>query len=682
MSLIAEDLSQIESLLSTYSRSLGFCILDTEFRYVAVNEAMAAMNGLKQQEHLGHTVRQVLGSLADQVEPEMSKLVATGKPRFDIQVSGVLPRRNETRHWIKHFFPIQRGNEGVVHIGCIVMDVTQQREMAATVSRLSIEMKLQMVRLQMLLNVGSLQAAQMEATVRHLSTDMKLQMDRLQMLLDVGSLLAANWNVAQVFPKISAPIRRILAHEYGGFWLHDPERRLLIRQAEDFPLGKGLTAGVEISSSNSPGERSLQMRSPLIFSREQLQAFDAEIVHRFLDEGMQSACCVPLLRPQGPLGVLVFGSTRPNAFQPEDLNLLNQVAAQLGIALENSRAAAEIEQLKRRLGEERKYLEDEKHTQVAFGEIIGESAALQKVLDQVATVADSDATVLILGETGTGKELIAHAIHRISRRKHRNFVKVNCAAIPTGLLESELFGHEKGAFTGAVSQKIGRMELANGGTLFLDEVGDISLELQPKLLGVLQDQEFERLGSTRTRHVNVRIIAATNRDLARSVVEHQFRNDLFYRLNVFPIRVPPLRERREDIPLLVRYFVRKFARRMNRPVESIPTDSMGALKAWSWPGNVRELENLMERSVILSPGPALRVPIADLQTSELGNDGPMDQSLSRAERQHIVRVLRETRGVLSGPKGAAQRLGLKRTTLQSKMHRLNITRQEYLGPAH
>jgi formate hydrogenlyase transcriptional activator len=303
------------------------------------------------------------------------------------------------------------------------------------------------------------------------------------------------------------------------------------------------------------------------------------------------------------------------------------------------------------------------------------------VLDQAATVAPSDATVLILGETGTGKELIARAIHRISRRKNSAFVKLNCAAIPTGLLESELFGHEKGAFTGAISQKIGRMELADGGTFFLDEVGEIPQELQPKLLRVLQDQEFERLGSNRTIRVNLRLVAATNRDLAKSVANQQFRSDLFYRLSVFPIRMPPLRERREDISMLVRHFVRKFSLRMNRNLESIPKETMELLTNWPWPGNVRELENLMERSVILSDGRVLKVPLADLRAeNSAGVD--VDRTLDSAERQHIIRTLRETGGILSGTNGAARKLGLKRTTLQSKMQRLNITRKDYFKPTN
>jgi formate hydrogenlyase transcriptional activator len=424
----------------------------------------------------------------------------------------------------------------------------------------------------------------------------------------------------------------------------------------------------------------MQECKPMIFSQEQLQGFDDEVAKGLLAEGLQSLCCVPLMRPKGPLGVVVLGSTRPDAFGTEDVQLINQVATQLAVAIENYRTAAEIELLKERLGDERSYLDGHTRSEGQFPEIVGDSAALKHVLDQVATVAASEATVLILGETGTGKELVAHAIHRMSRLKDGPFIKVNCAAIPTGLLESELFGHEKGAFTGAISRKIGRIELAHGGTLFLDEVGEISTELQPKLLRVLQDQEFERLGSNRTVRVKVRLVAATNRNLAERIAQGEFRSDLFYRLNVFPIRVPPLRERREDIPLLIRHFVRKFARRMDRFIETIPKETMKALMQFDWPGNVRELENLMERSVILSEGNALRVPLSELRTQSNSRTEEADRTLDMAERQHIIRVLRETRGVLSGPGGAARRLGLKRTTLQSKMQRLGIKREDYSDP--
>ena len=498
------------------------------------------------------------------------------------------------------------------------------------------------------------------------------------MLWDVSTIMASESNLQQAFPQISALIRRILHHEYAGFEVHDPSSGLLIRQAEDFPLGKGLLSSQPISPHNSPGGRSLQEGRALIFSKNEMQGFDAEMTKSLLAEGLQSLCCLPLLRPKRPLGVLVLGSTRPHAFHEEDLGLLDQIAAQFAVALENRRAMAEIEALKNRLAEEKKYLEGELRSEGHFSEIVGDSPALKQVLDQAATVAPCDATVLVLGETGTGKELIARALHRLSRRKDGAFIKLNCAAIPTGLLESELFGHEKGAFTGAVSPKIGRMELADGGTLFLDEVGEIPLELQPKLLRVLQDQEFERLGSNRTIKVNLRLVAATNRDLAESIAAHQFRSDLFYRLSVFPIRMPALRERREDIPLLVRYFVRKFALRMGRQIESIPKETMTVLRAWHWPGNVRELENLMERSVILSSGSALYVPLLELRGESAIVDSHPGHSLESAEREHILRVLRESGGVISGPNGAARRLGLKRTTLQSKMQRLKIAREDYL----
>ncbi len=505
--------------------------------------------------------------------------------------------------------------------------------------------------------------------------------ERMNAVLEVTSLLSSNWDIQQVFLRISATVRRVLRQEFASFVLHDPATGLLVRQAIDFPLGKGMIAAMQVVTRKSPAGLSMEEGSSKIFSKEQLLILEEEVARSFVAEGLESVCCVPLMRPKGPLGVFVVGSTRRDAFLDSDLSLLNQVAAQLATAIENHRAAVEIRQLKQRLGEERSYLKGESQPQADFGEIVGDSVALKQVLDQVSTVASSDATVMILGETGTGKELIARAIHQMSRRKDGSFVKVNCAAIPMGLLESELFGHEKGAFTGAVSRKIGRMELAEGGTLFLDEVGEIPMELQPKLLRVLQDQEFERLGGTRTVKVNLRLLAATNRNLAESMAQHEFRSDLFYRLNVFPIRLPALRERREDIPLLIRHFVHKFAGRMERYIETIPKDTMQALAQWDWPGNIRELENLMERSVILSEGSVLRVPLEEVRGQNKSSEVQDDRTLDSAERQHIVRLLKETGGVLSGPDGAAQRLGVKRTTLQSKMQRLGISRRDYSEPS-
>ena len=379
--------------------------------------------------------------------------------------------------------------------------------------------------------------------------------------------------------------------------------------------------------------------------------------------------------------------------------MLLQVGAQIAIAVENAMAFKEIDALKDKLAEEKLYLEEEIRSEFNFEEIVGDSASLKRALAQVEVVAPTDTSVLILGETGTGKELIARAIHNLSPRRQRTFVKVNCAAIPSGLLESELFGHERGAFTGALNQKIGRFELADHGTLFLDEVGDIPMELQPKLLRVLQEQEFERLGSNRTIKVDVRVVAATNQDLARQVADRTFRSDLYYRLNVFPIQIPALREHREDVPLLVRYFVQKFSRRLNKTVEYVPAEAMNALAAYSWPGNVRELENFIERAVLLSPGQGIARacfgiaggPEAPAAASSarcadalIGADSSSSAfalpassnvtTLEQAERAHILRALQQTKWRIGGPHGAAALLDMKRTTLQARMRKLNIRR--------
>ena len=391
---------------------------------------------------------------------------------------------------------------------------------------------------------------------------------------------------------------------------------------------------------------------------------------------MQSRCELPLTTARRKLGTLIFACKQPAAFQEADVHFLQLVANQVAVAVENALAFQEIEALKDKLAKEKAYLEDEVRTEHNFGDIVGESKTLRDVLKKVETVAPTDSTVLICGETGTGKELIARAVHDLSPRKARTFVKLNCAAIPTGLLESELFGHEKGAFTGAIAQKIGRFELANGGTLFLDEVGEIPLELQPKLLRVLQEQEFERLGGTRTIRVNVRLVAATNRDLGSMVAENRFRSDLYYRLNVFPLDLPPLRQRPDDIPRLVRHFTQRFARRMGRAIETISSEVMDALVRYPWPGNVRELQNVIERAVILSKGSTLQVSLADLRSPVANGFAPADTpvTLLDAEREHIVETLRQTNWVLGGPRGAAARLGMKRTTLHWKMQKLGISR--------
>jgi formate hydrogenlyase transcriptional activator len=453
--------------------------------------------------------------------------------------------------------------------------------------------------------------------------------------------------------------------------LADAEGKHLRVHALDFPESRGIfTEGAVIPVEGTMPGSAFRTGKPLVVNKLDPVEMPPEMYRKATGEGLNSFCDVPLISKGRLLGVLAVARREENAFGEDALAFLTQVANQVAIGVENALAYSEIADLKDRLAQEKLYLEEEIRGEMDFEGIVGQSSALRHVLQLVETVAPSDSTVLLLGETGTGKELIARAIHDRSRRKQRTFVKLNCAAIPTGLLESELFGHERGAFTGAISQKVGRLELADQGTLFLDEVGDIPIEIQPKLLRALQEREFERLGSTRTKRVDIRLVAATNRDLEKMIESREFRSDLYYRLNVFPIRIPPLRERPEDIPLLVRYFAQKYGRRMEKQVESVPAAAMKKLASWHWPGNIRELENFIERSVILTHGSALQVPV-----SELANGVRQIQTLGTrdtAERDQITQVLKAARGRVGGLDGAAARLGLKRTTLISRMKKLAI----------
>ena len=497
--------------------------------------------------------------------------------------------------------------------------------------------------------------------------------DRLQLLLEVNNALVSNLDRRALFSAISNCLRRVVAHDYTSLAVYNGERNAFDMWAIEF-AGKGLIKEhMFVPVEGSPAGRAFTTGEPVRFGRADLAALDSDVGRLLLAEGIQSMCCVPLTVHDRRLGTLSIGRVGGEPFTACDAELLASVANQVAFSVENALAFQEIAELKDKLVAEKVYLQDEIRTEYNFEEIIGQSSALKRALHEVETVAPTDSAVLVCGETGTGKELIARAIHELSRRRERTFVKLNCAAIPTGLLESELFGHERGAFTGAIAQRVGRFELADGGTLFLDEVGDIPLELQPKLLRVLQEQEFERLGSTRTKRVDVRLVAATNQNLEEMVAAGTFRNDLYYRLNVFPIMLPPLRERPEDIPPLVRYFVQKFARRMNKRIETIPADAMTALSRYSWPGNVRELENAVERAVILTTGLALRVPVSEFRDRALAPSAGA-ATLEATEREAILRALHESNWVLGGPQGAATRLGLKRTTLQSRIQKLGIDR--------
>lgn len=502
-----------------------------------------------------------------------------------------------------------------------------------------------------------------------------------RLLLAVSEAIVAHRDLAALFHELADRLHQVVRFDYLALTLHDPTSettRLHVLETSELRNDQWFFSAHPVE--DTPAGIVVQTQQSLIVSHLEQLARWPQFLEKSRGVGVKSYFFLPLTTARSRLGSLVFGSHQEAAFDNADGDFLQQVAKQVAVAVENALAFDEIATLRDKLYKEKVYLEEEVRTENNFGDIIGESEALRRALKQVEAVAPTDASVLILGETGTGKELVARALHTLSPRRQRTFVKLNCAAIPTGLLESELFGHEKGAFTGAITQKVGRFELAHQGTLFLDEVGEIPLELQPKLLRALQEQEFERLGSTKTIQVDVRLVAATNRDLARMVSEGKFRSDLYYRLNVFPVVVPPLRQRPEDIPQLVRHFTQRFARRMAREIVTIPTPVMEALVRYPWPGNVRELQNVIERAVILSVGPSLQIPHSDLQVpappepvpAEAPTSAPV--TLADAEREHILSVLRQTGWVVSGPKGAAIRLGMKRATLQKKMKKLGISR--------
>ncbi|MCU1234143.1 MAG: transcriptional regulator, NifA subfamily, Fis Family [Candidatus Solibacter sp.] len=494
--------------------------------------------------------------------------------------------------------------------------------------------------------------------------------DRLRTLLDVNNAVVTCLETSQLFGAIADSLRGRFGLDYASLLIYDPEIHALKLRMLDFPGGTGaIQQDAVVPLDDSLAGYVFRTREGRLFSLAEIREVSPTTFKLFSGEGIESLCSVPLLLRGTALGTLNVASRQPDRFHTDDLQFFTQVAGQVAIAIDNALSYQRIEELNARLAEEKIYLEDEIRTDNRFEEIVGQSRALKAILKQVETVAPTDSTVLIYGETGTGKELMARAIHDLSARKQGTFVKLNCAAIPTGLLESELFGHEKGAFTGAIAQRIGRFELAHRGTIFLDEVGEIPIELQSKLLRVLQEREFERLGSSRTIRTDARLVAATNRDLGEMVEAREFRADLYYRLNVFPITVPPLRERTDDIPILVQYFVQQYARRMNRRITSIPTESMNALSRYHWPGNIRELQNFIERAVILTNGSTLQVPVRELKRTV---GGAAVVTLETAEREAIIRALRDAAGKVGGDQGAAAKLGMKRTTLQAKMRKLGI----------
>ena len=514
------------------------------------------------------------------------------------------------------------------------------------------------------------------------------QNERLQLLLNLTSRITSNLDLREVLRAISANFREVMRCDGAGVWLPGEGAGTFKLYAFDAPVSKGFAKEEVIITlpEDDPARRAFETMKPMVATVDEIGWPGGGEGYRLAAaESVKSACFIPLVNRGRALGDLMIVRLTEGTFTAEDVDFLSQAAGQIAIAIENALAYREISELKDKLAQEKLYLEEEIRSEMNFAEIVGKSSALRKVLKRVETVAPTDSTVLIYGETGAGKELIARAIHDLSPRKSKAFVKLNCAAIPTGLLESELFGHERGAFTGAIAQRIGRFEVANGGTIFLDEIGEIPLELQTKLLRVLQEREFERLGSSRTLRTDARLIAATNRDLEAMVAEQKFRSDLFFRLNVFPIQVPPLRERHGDIPLLVRHFAQQFSKRMNKTIDTISSATMEALSRYHWPGNIRELQNVIERAVITSTGPVLKVDVADLKISKSSSpaekssgqgstNGGLRDTLEETERQQILKALKQSNWVVAGPKGAAAKLGMKRSTLQLRMSKLGISR--------
>jgi formate hydrogenlyase transcriptional activator len=614
-----------------------------------------------------HVANRLVGSRypAEGTYPGMA--VHGGRPVYvsPIDPSGPYPSPVLAEYGVQSYCAVPlvtgRGTLGSLNFGSLARDAYSPEDVAF------------MSRVASLVAVAVENAISLEM-VRDQQRTVQRERDQLDLLLDVTNAVVTQLDPRALFRAVAPALRRCCRADFAAITVFDPDTRTLRRHACDGPAETPAGPPPPVDQPlDSPSGLVFTSGKPRVFSLAELQEH-AE-TRLLAEKGVHSACSVPLATAQGTLGTLDLAAFARDAFSPEQFGLMTRIAGQIAIALSNAFSYQRIEELNAQLAQEKLYLQDEIRSDQLFEDIIGRSTALRRVLHEIETVAPTDSTVLISGETGSGKELVARAIHQLSARRDQAFVKLNCAAIPTGLLESELFGHEKGAFTGAIAQRIGRFELANRGTVFLDEIGEIPLELQPKLLRVLQEREFERLGSARTLRTDARLIAATNRDLAAMVEEQRFRQDLFYRLDVFPIQVPPLRERREDVPMLVRHFAQQFARRMKKTIDTIPSETMNALVEYDWPGNIRELQNLIERAVILSPGPVLNVPQTAINgRSHASARESETETLEQSERRHIVSALESSKWVIAGPNGAAAKLGVKRSTLQFRMRKLGIVR--------
>jgi len=644
--LIAEHLAKLSELELLYRTvPVGLCLVDRDLRFIHINEMLASINGKSKEEHVGHSLHEIIPDIAPRIEPVYQRVMETGEPILNLEVRGGTPANpGEEKYWLASYYPLKNEDGSVLGVSTVVQDITQHK--------LMMEVQNERLRFETLLS---------EISTRFINLAPH-DLDRAfnECLKDLVEFLGFDRSSIAEFSADTTKLS--VTHSYA----REGVKSFPIISVENlFPwYTERLRRGETIVFSNLPNG----LPEEAVAERDYCNK-----------EGFKSHLAIPLKMDKSILGGLGFGSFSSEIKWPDEIiQRLKIVGEIFANALERKRtdlelkkAFSEINQLKDQLHKENIYLRQEIKLEHNYDEIVGQSHAIKTVLNQVEQVARTNSTVLIIGETGTGKELLARAIHNQSRRKGRVMVKVNCAALPSTLIESELFGREKGAYTGALTKQIGRFELANGSTIFLDEISELSLDLQAKLLRVLQEGQFERLGSPETIKVDVRVIAATNRDIEKAVKEGKFREDLYYRLHVFPIHVPPLRERREDIPALVWTFVKEYGEKMGKTIESIPQTSMPALQSYTWPGNIRELRNVIERSMILSNNSVLRIELPKIKDSTI----PQKMPLEEVERKYIIQVLEMTNWRVRGRNGAAEILGLRPTTLESRMMKLGIEKK-------